>query len=133
LAIASDDPVTPNLSVSLNGNGLAGVADINLSVISHDYGDVVVGTSRSAYIAIQNLGTGDLQVTGLPVTGSGDFTLAAGTPTSFVVAAGRQVVVQLYYTPSAQGSVTGILTIDSSDTDEPSITVSLVGNGTPAI
>ena len=133
LAIASDDPVTPNLSVSLSGNGLAGVADINLPVVSHDYGDVVVGTSRSAYIAIQNLGTGDLQVTGLALTGSGDFTLAAGTPTSFVVAAGRQVVVQLYYTPSAQGSVTGILTIDSSDTDEPSITVSLVGNGTPAI
>ena len=133
LAIASDDPVTPNLSVSLSGNGLAGVGDINIPVASYDYGDVVVGTSGSAYFAIQNLGTGDLQVTGLTVTGSGDFTLAAGTPTSFVVAAGRQVIIWVNYTPSATGPVAGTLSVTSDDIDEPSVSVPLAGNGAPAV
>ena len=133
LAIASDDPVDPNLSVSLSGNGLAGVADINLPVVSYDYGDVVVGASGSAYIAIQNPGTADLTVTGLGLTGSGDFALAAGTPTTFVIPAGRQVTIRVVYTPSATGIVGGTMTVPSDDVDEPSVSVTLTGNGVPSV
>ncbi|MBE9553722.1 MAG: choice-of-anchor D domain-containing protein, partial [Proteobacteria bacterium] len=133
LAIASDDPVDPNLSVSLSGTGLAGVADINLPVVSYDYGDVVVGASSSGYIAIQNPGTADLTVTGLAVTGSADFALAAGTPTTFVIGAGRQVTVRVDYTPLAEGIVGGTLTVTSDDIDEPSVPVTLSGNGAPAV
>ena len=133
LVIASDDPVDPSLSVSLSGTGLAGVADINLPVVSYDYGDVVVGASSSGYIAIQNPGTADLTVTGLALTGSADFALAAGTPTTFVIPAGRQVTVRVDYTPAATGIVSGTLTVTSDDPDEPSVPVTLSGNGTPAV
>ena len=131
LAFTSDAAGSPH-SVSLSGNGEAGVADINLQA-SYDYGDVVVGTTNIAYIAIQNLGTGDLTVTNLTLTGSADIALAAGTPTTYVIPAGRQVVVQVEYTPSATGIVSTTMTVTSDDGATPSVTSTLSGNGVPAV
>jgi len=133
LAFTTDDTGNPNPSVSLAGNGEAGVANIVMPVTTYDFGDVVVGTSKSVYIAIQNNGTGDLNVTNVTLAGSAFFTLPAGTPTSYVIAPGRQVTVKVIYAPTGEGIVGGTLTVDSDDGDQPSIPVTLSGNGVPAV
>lgn len=130
LTIDSDDPDEASLAVSLSANGLQGTADINLPAVTFNFGDVVVGTTQSGYIAIQNVGTAELTVTGLSFSGSADLVLRTAAP--FTVAAGRQVMVRVDFTPSATGPVTGTLTVDSDDPDEPSLTVDVLGNGAPA-
>jgi hypothetical protein len=131
LVIDSNDTDEASLSVSLSGNGVAGVADINLPVTSYDFGDVVTDTTSSGYIAIQNPGTADLTVTGLTLSGSPFFTLVNAPTTPFVVKSGYQVTIRVDYHPTAEGPATGTLTITSDDPDiaEQSLTVDLLGNG----
>ena len=131
MTVVSDDPVDPSLPITLDGNGVAGVADINLPVVTFDFGDVVVGTTQSGFIAIQNVGTADLTVTSLGLTGNADLVLQTSAP--IVIGPSRQVTVRVDYTPSATGPVTGTLTIGSDDADEPSLPVSILGNGAPAV
>jgi hypothetical protein len=124
MTVVSNDVDVP---VSLTGNGLAGTQDIHLPVVAFDFGDVITGTTATGYIAIQNVGTADLTVTSLGLTGSPDLVLQTSAP--IVIAPSRQVTVRVDFTPSATGPVTGLLTIGSDDTDEPSLTVDILGNG----
>ncbi|MFQ5566122.1 MAG: hypothetical protein ACE5EU_07150, partial [Paracoccaceae bacterium] len=45
------------------------------------------------------------------------------------LAAGEDAFVTVSFFPTAVGTHAGTLTIDSADTDEPSVAVSLIGNG----
>jgi glucose/arabinose dehydrogenase len=100
-------------------------------------------TPARAY-TITNSGTGDLNITGLSISGtnSSSFRLAPSQPTSFTVPAGGTAQVSVLFTPTAPTncpSQTGVansigtveryaaLTLTTNDTTTPTSTVDLAG------
>ncbi len=133
LDIVSDDLDEPDVMVSLDGTVAAAPADILVGPLALDFGSVTVGATSTLMTTINNTGGSDLTVTGLTVTGSGDFILGAGAPaTPFTVAPGALVDVPVDYTPSAVGAANGTLTVASDDADEANVPVALSGTGVAA-
>ncbi|MFQ6093453.1 MAG: choice-of-anchor D domain-containing protein, partial [bacterium] len=123
LTIASNDLDEPTLSVSLRGLGL--VPDIELSETSHNFGGVVVGNATEWILTVTNMGTGDLVVR----TIGSDNPVFAVDITSFTVEPGGSQLVTVTFGPTAAGLTSGLLTIFSSDPDEPVLSVVLTGEG----
>ncbi|RMF92421.1 MAG: choice-of-anchor D domain-containing protein, partial [Nitrospinota bacterium] len=110
----------------------AAEADIDVHPLALDFGVVTTGMSATLAATISNVGTADLTVTGLNITGSADFTLNTAAPaTPFTVAPGASVDVPVDYHPADVGDDTGTLEITSDDPDEPTVSVSLTGTGVP--
>jgi type 1 fimbria pilin len=130
LDITSDDPDEGLVSVPLTGNGVATPEpDITVSLLSLDYGDVVQGTSSDQIVTISNVGSADLTVTGLAISG-GEFLLVSPPATPFtIVPGGTPVDVTVRFSPSAVGVQNGTLDITSDDPDEGLVIVPLTGNG----
>jgi len=124
LIISSNDPDEPQVSVHLQGAGLAG--DIDLSATAHDFGDVPVGESADWELLITNLGNDDLNLTAItcdePVF-STDFAPRLLLPP------GASTTVTVTFTPPAAIEYSGQLSIESDDPDEPTVVVALQGTG----
>ncbi len=129
LDIGSDDPDTPTLTVALSGTGIA-PRDIDVSPLVLDFGQVSVFSTATRTATISNLGDADLTVTDLTLTGSLDFAFSPSAPSvPFIVPGGGFVDVPIDYTPGEEGPDSGSLDITSDDPDEPTVTVSLSGEG----
>jgi hypothetical protein len=81
-------------------------------------------------LTITNVGTADLTVTGVNITGT-DYTPNAGNPAvPFVVSAGGGTTnISVDYLTPDVGSDIGNVTILSDDPDQPAVAVGLDGNG----
>ena len=102
--------------------------DISVSPTSIDFGDVETGTASDQIVTISNVGSADLQVTGLS-TANVTFSVVA-TSTPFILAPGGLQDVTIRFSPTIAGVQIGDLEITSDDPDQPLVTVSLTGNGT---
>jgi len=137
LSIASNDPDTPNATVSLSGTGtLAPAPDISVPA-SADFGEVVVNNlSAPTEVAISNVGNLALDVSSIALDAATDFTLdlggganpcGGGAP---MIAAGGSCTVAVVFAPTAVGALLDNLTITTvNDPDEPIVKVSLSGTG----
>ena len=92
---------------------------------SYNYGSQTVGTNTDVTIRIQNLGTGTLNISSYPITGTnaGEFSVFTA-PSSTVAASGFTDMV-VRFSPGLPGSKTATLTINSDDADEGTCTVVL--------
>ncbi|MCK6619796.1 MAG: choice-of-anchor D domain-containing protein, partial [Calditrichia bacterium] len=131
LSIESNDPDENPFDVPLSGNGI-GIPDIAVSPTSHDYGDVLVGSSASQTFVVSNEGTADLVVSATTLTGTnpGEFSITAGgAPFTLSPGATQDVVVS--FNPTSTGAKSATLSIESNDPDENPFDVPLSGNGAP--
>jgi len=136
LTIDSDDIDTP-IVVSLTGNGVS--RNISVSPTNNDFGNVTVGSSSSSLeIAISNMGTADLNVSGMILSDTTNFTLdesrgsgPCGSKTPTIVPGGS-CIVTIIFNPKAAGTFHAGLTINSDDYDTPIINVTLNGKGVAA-
>ena len=104
------------------------VPDIAVNPLSLDLGSVAVGSTASSPLTLANNGTADLNVTGLNITGSGDFSVpTAGLP--HLIAPGDSIVLDVSFSPAAPGTSNGTLTVVSNDPDSAEIAVGLTGIG----
>lgn len=94
------------------------------------FGEVFVGTSRDQSFLIKNGGTADLTVSSL-LLDKPEFSLVSGA-LPFTLAPGLSQTVTIRFAPTIPGVKGGALTILSNDPDEPSVTVSLSGEGMSA-
>ncbi|MDH3644789.1 MAG: choice-of-anchor D domain-containing protein, partial [Gammaproteobacteria bacterium] len=135
LTITIRDPLGNvfDVPVALAGSGTAAAeADIDVVPLALAFGTVAPGNTANLTTTVSNLGSSDLTVTGLVLSGSADFALAAGAPAvPFTVTAGSSVPVGVDYTPSGGGADSGTLTVQSNDADEPSVVVTLSGEAVP--
>lgn len=106
-----------------------GPPDIDVSPTSLSFGDVEVGQSSLLIATISNLGESPLELT-VTQTGSIDFT---HNPTTATVAPDESVDLTVTYAPSDLGPDEAVLTINCNDPDEPTIDVTLTGNGVEAV
>jgi len=116
--IGNLDPTTP-------------VADISVSPLAVDFGAVTVGTSGADSVAISNVGSADLTVDSLSLSGSSEFSLPGAPSTPFTVAANASVNVSVEYAPLNDGLDNGTLAIASDSPGEELISVALSGTGVP--
>jgi len=138
--IPSNDPDENPVTVVVSGTATsAPVADISLSPLSVNFGGVKVGSSSSPRtVTISNVGTADLSVTAMAVSGThaADFSLDPGDGTGgtcgstpVTVTAAGNCTVTVTFSPSASGTRSASLGITSDDPDEPSVSVALAGTG----
>jgi hypothetical protein len=101
--------------------------DIEVSPLSHDFGEVGLGSSRTLAVTISNTGCGELTVTGAGI--DTDFAFVSLPPSSMVVQPNETCQLQVTYTPTVLGYNSAVLKINSNDADEPVVEVLLSATG----
>ncbi|MBW7995606.1 MAG: choice-of-anchor D domain-containing protein [Candidatus Glassbacteria bacterium] len=101
--------------------------DIDLPVTALDLGSVPVGTNNSATFDVSNVGDAGLSVSSI-TSDNPEFT---SNKSSLNIPAGQTKTVTITFTPLTTGIKSATITLLSNDPDEPSVTVSLSGTGTP--
>lgn len=91
--------------------------------LSHDFGDVELGTSSTLIVTISNLGNCNLNISGIAL--ETDFAITSVPPSSIVVEPNDTVDVEITYTPTVLGYNSAILKITSDDPDEAVVEVQL--------
>lgn len=128
LVIASNDPDEAEIEVALFGRGTR--AEIESSLLSHNFGEVILGESASQAIQITNNGQGDLVVDSLVINGPGsDQYRTIGATTPFSVRSGEFRSMNLEFVPIIGGNHSANLIIYNNDPDTPALTISVMGVG----
>ena len=116
----------PAQTVALSGTGTVSAAIPKPGAVTFPP-QAVGATSTSQQVAISNTGTGPLSVTSAQTTGDFAQTNACGAP----VAPGSACLIQVTFTPTAEGVRNGVLTLIDNAPDSPQ-TVALTGTGSNA-
>lgn len=111
---------------------VAPLREINVTIGGNTYlngSQYVVGTSAVSTVTVQNLGTGNLTVSGTSFSGANaaDFST---TFTNQVVGGGSTAAINVQFTAGGTGSRLASLTIASDDADEASYVINLYAIGT---
>ncbi|OLE63228.1 MAG: hypothetical protein AUG04_06225 [Deltaproteobacteria bacterium 13_1_20CM_2_69_21] len=133
LALASNDPAKPTLSLGLAGTGTNTPAPaIVLNPTSLNFQMVTVGSSKTLSTQVQNTGTAPLNVTSV--------SSCAGTPSSitrtptgpFTVAAGGSASLSVTFAPTAAGALPAgaCLAVASNDPAKPTVNLGVSGTAT---
>lgn len=97
-----------------------------------DFGDVFVNVAApDQVVTLSSTGTDDLTITGvnLAATNSGDFLIGEDQCTNRTLARFETCTVRVGFTPTSQGMQVTALEVLSSDTDSPTTSVVVRGNG----
>ena len=134
LAINSNDPDSPTVTVSLSGIGnvvVPNACNFSVNPASLAFGNVDIGTSPALTTTVTNNGTAACNITA-NVTGSADFALTS--PAMLTVAAnGGTADVNVSFTPADAGADLGNLNLTSDDINNPqSVDIPLSGTGVDA-
>lgn len=126
ILVVSNDPQTPNREILVYGHGSLPTMKI-LGPDTVKFGDVRIGSSATnSDVQIQNTGEADLAVTGV-VASPSQFTVQSA-PAG--VGGFATIPVQLKFTPTTAGDITGMVVISGDDAKLPRDTVYLTGRGT---
>jgi hypothetical protein len=107
-----------------------GEPDINVVPLSHDFGQVEVGSSESVVITINNDGYSGITIESATFQSGSDYSITSLFFPPVVFSAGGHFDLEITFAPSVSGSSQDILEIVSSDPDEPLVEVVLTGEGT---
>ena len=129
LIVTSNDEENPEFRIPIFGEGIDGpVPDIHINPQVIDFGLINQGATATEFFELTNVGTGTLEITGVEIEGSSDFTIVnpfAGTHYD----QNQSTTVVATYSPTEEGGANAMMTITTNDPDEESITVTLLGNG----
>jgi len=133
-------------SLDFNGNpriigsapdmgAIESLPDFSVSPTSHDFGKVAVHQSSSTVITLSNNGANVLNVTGMTLSDSTEYSLnfdggnnpcGSATP---VLDPGSSCTIEVIFNPQILGDFPGNLTITSDDPEHASQVVTLTGSG----
>lgn len=132
LTISSNDPANATTTVSVTGgqNQVSPVPSISVTPTSLAFGNVGAGQTKDVSLTVQNTGAASLAVSSLSIV-TGPFRVVSPS-TPFDLPAGGQRTVTIRFSPKTAGSKNGTLTIASNDPTQPSVSVSLTGQGVAA-
>lgn len=108
-----------------------GKPGITISTDYLNFGEVTYPETGELTLTIESTGSSDLEVKSATLTGSGDvfsFVDEPGTPAA-ILAPGSSFEIDLLFAPEADSTYTCELIIESTDPDNPQITVTLTGHG----
>ena len=125
---------TPIQTSEIEGIGSSIIVSPNISVspISHDFGDVTVGsTSTAQTFTISNIGYADLEIYTINLTGNdlSEFSIQNDSCSENTILAGSSCTVEVVFSPISQGAKSANLSIPSNDPNRPTLDVPLSGTG----
>lgn len=97
---------------------------IGLTQESLDFGQTELNKTTEKVITIANSGLGTLNVTGLQT----EMTDLSFSETQFTVPAGGSKDITITYNPTAEGTLSGAITVLSDDPDKGSLNIALAGS-----
>ncbi len=128
-------PVASDCDIAITGNAVT-IESGDTSPDEQDHTDFGSANVDSGTITrrftIHNNGTGELNLTGSPrvaLSGANAADFAVTTSPSSPVAAGESTTVEITFDPSAEGAHSASITVESDDSDTPSYTFDITGNG----
>ena len=135
--IYSNDPASnPDTglsgTVSLRGNGLVRECQIFATPSPLNFGGVVQLEADTMILVINNVGSDPCTFSGAEITANSaddEFSILSAPADGTVFNPGDMEEIQVQYAPLALGLDNGTLTITSSDPDDPTMDVPLVGEG----
>ncbi|MEJ2354685.1 MAG: choice-of-anchor D domain-containing protein, partial [candidate division WOR-3 bacterium] len=122
IIVSSNDPANPELKIPAHLH-VTGAPDISIPYDTLSYGIVFNGYSATDTLIIENNGTDLLTVTNI-LSDNADYNADI---TNFSLNPGENRKVPVIFTPSSTGVITGTLSIESNDPDNPTSTVLLQG------
>ncbi len=122
--VASRD-LTP-VQVALSGT--AGGPDIAVLPSAVNFGQIAIGTTGKKRILVENTGFNELTVSSIDgdATGSGAFT---ANRQAFIVPPGGSEIIEVDFTPLAEGLAMSEVVIESDDVDEGQVRIPVQGLG----
>ena len=109
--------------------GGSGTPAINIPVTTHNYGIVSIGDISTWNAVVESVGTTDLLITGVSFTGTGSEYLSCSVSFPVSVGTGSQISLPLSYEPLMIGPLTAIASVESNDPVNPTVDITLTGNG----
>ncbi|UCE17402.1 MAG: choice-of-anchor D domain-containing protein [Gemmatimonadota bacterium] len=125
---AFDSDGDPLVSSGIGGSFMITGADIDLSEMSHAFGNVAVGDSGLWRMLLFNVGTSPLTLSGM--TSDNPAFTVTGPEFPHIIPAGDSLGVNVFFVPTEPGAVVGSLVVANNDPDESILTVLLTGTGT---
>ncbi len=113
--------------VNLSATAVAAAPQISVSSSSVQFGTIGVGATGNANVLISNIGSADLTISLISVSGAAFGVSGITTPKT--IAAGQSALAGLYFQPTVTGAASGTLSITSNDPATPTMNVSLSGTG----
>jgi len=103
-------------------------ADIDVDTTSIEYGDKLLGQSGEQTVTIKNTGGQILGINAISISGV-DASAFTDVNNCTTLDAGESCTATITYTATAEGAQIATLVIDSTDADEPTVSVTLNGTG----
>lgn len=131
VTIESNSSANAKSTINLTGNGQAATSpQLTASAARLSFGDVTVETSSSQPLTLTSTGTAPVTISAVNIAGS-NFTLSGAT---FPVTLDphQSLTLQLRFTPSITGAISGTLTLASNSATNANMSIALSGTGTPA-
>ena len=121
--------------VLLNGEvtGSAQSPHISASLMTLDFGEVQIATTKTDSITITNTGGSDLTITAQTIGGTdaSDFGIIVSSPATLMPL--QSAVVTLKFSPASTGSKTAAYHLATNDPGNPQFDVTLTGNSVTSI
>ncbi|WP_158501504.1 choice-of-anchor D domain-containing protein [Vitiosangium sp. GDMCC 1.1324] len=125
LGLATNDLAAPNPAVTLTGRGVK--PNFSVSPTELAFGEQRVETSNTKTVTLSNTGSGPILITAISLTGSSAFSFTPGAP--FTLGAGQSQNLAVKFSPTAESSVSGTLTITTDYGPTLNASVTLSGTG----
>lgn len=123
--IVSDAYNAPVLDILLAGQGIAPEIEVTPSEL--DFGVTSGGSMAEDFVIVRNVGNADLILSGITITGETAFSLTQAPALPDILAPSAERSITVAFEPLDAGIYLGALQIDSDDTDEPTVEVTLSG------
>jgi len=120
--IMYDEASRPDMEISTISNPAPHIAEI---VNSINFGTVMMGAPNTAQLTVYNVGDAPLSINSISI----DNPIFTVNPQTATIPEGGQETFNVTFTPTASGTATGNLTINSNDSITPAIIIPLSGNG----
>jgi hypothetical protein len=99
---------------------------LNASASTLNFNSVNIGSSSILGVTFNNTGTSSIIVSNVSVSGAGYN--ASGMPTGLILTPGQTVILNVTFTPSVTGSVTGVVNV-TSNASNSTASIILLGKG----
>lgn len=102
-------------------------SEIEVSPMSHNFGEVELGQPRTFTVSISNKGCGPLTLSGVGL--KTDFAITSSPSSLATIQPNEDVNLDITYTPTILGDNSAVLQISSNDADKPVVEVQLSATG----
>jgi len=125
IVVNSNDPAVPTMPIPVTMH-VTGAPQIEVSDTLIDFGENFIGYPTLRGLTIMNIGTDDLVISSASIDNP-DFVTNLSPPVT--LGPSQQLLIDLNFLPSSEGTIAGTLSIVSNDVSHPTVEVALTGVG----